>query len=199
MEKEKQENIEYNKNLLIKKYKSMYKKHNNYHPSNLKITPIPPSLKFSSGTQNYYELLHQNLYLGNKIKQIQSGTGNYNCNRYLKDYQKWKELGNKIASRSKYKNKLVDLISPLAYEKRLNKMIEERYDKRRISTPSITRGKRERSATFYGTHNNFYNNMNKIQFSGNVNGLNIDEEDYMRFREKYLKNTKKENLKTDFN
>ncbi len=67
MEKERQEDIEYNKNLLIKKYKSMYKNHNKYHPSNLHFLSLPPSLKFSSGTQAYYELINQNIYLGNNM------------------------------------------------------------------------------------------------------------------------------------
>ena len=71
MEKEKQEDIDYNKILLIKKYKSMYKKHNKYHPSNMHFLSLPPSLKFSSFTLNYYEFVRQNNYLGNKIKQIQ--------------------------------------------------------------------------------------------------------------------------------
>ena len=47
MEKEKQEEIEYSKILLLKKYKSMYQKHNKYHPSNLHFLSKPPSLKFS--------------------------------------------------------------------------------------------------------------------------------------------------------
>ena len=123
MEKEKQEDIEYNKNLLIKKYKSMYKNHNNYHPSNLHFLSLPPSLKFSLGTQQYYELVHQNHYLGNKIKQIQNSIGNYNSQRNVKEYKKAKELGDKIAERSKYKNMLLNLISPFTYEKRLNKLL----------------------------------------------------------------------------
>ena len=174
MEREKQENIEYNKNLLIKKYKSMYKRHNDYHPSNLKFQPLPPSLKFSSGTQYYYELLNQNYYLGNKIKKIQRGTGSYNCGKNLKEYKKMKELGDKIASRSKYKNKLIDLISPLAYEKRLNKMILERYNKKRLSTPSIFRSKKGNGNNWglYGTQNNFYNNKNRINSLKNMDDTN---------------------------
>ena len=54
MEKEKQEEIEYSKILLLKKYNSMYQKHNKYHPSNLHFLSNPRSLKFS--LQNNYEL-----------------------------------------------------------------------------------------------------------------------------------------------
>jgi hypothetical protein len=132
MEKEKQDDIEYNKNLLIKKYKSMYKNHNNYHPSNLHFLSLPPSLKFSSGTQYYYELVHQNNYLGNKIKQIQNGIGNYNSDKNIKEYKKAKELGDKIAERSKYKNMLLNLISPFTYEKRLNKLLEKKKKEKKI-------------------------------------------------------------------
>ena len=190
MEKERQENIEYNKKLLIKKYKSMYKRHNDYHPSNLKFQPLPPSLKFSSGTQYYYELLNQNYYLGNKIKAIQRRTGSYNSDKNLKEYKKMKELGDKIASRSKYKNKLVDLISPLAYEKRLNKMIEERFNKKRVSTPSIYRSRKvERDKWgFCGTQNNFYSNKNRINSLNNINDTN-EQNFYKTIEEKYNTNT----------
>ena len=150
MEKEKQADIEYNKNLLIKKYKSMYKNHNNYHPSNLHFLSLPPSLKFSSGTQQYYELVHQNNYLGNKIKQIQNGIGNYNSEKHIKEYKKSKELGDKIAERSKYKNMLLNLISPFTYEKRLNKLLEnKKLEKKRLTV-------RSSKPKFYHTARGFY-------------------------------------------
>ena len=143
------EDIEYNKNLLIKKYKSMYKNHNNYHPSNLHFLSRPPSLKFSSGTQYYYELVHQNIYLGNKIKQIQNSVGNYNSNKTISDYKKSKELGDKIAERSKYKNMLLNLISPFTYEKRLNKLLEnKRKEKKRMTITAKPK--------FYNTARGFY-------------------------------------------
>ena len=170
MEKEKQEDIEYNKNLLIKKYKSMYKNHNNYHPSNLHFLSLPPSLKFSLGTQQYYELVHQNHYLGNKIKQIQNSIGNYNSQRNVKEYKKAKELGDKIAERSKYKNMLLNLISPFTYEKRLNKLIESNKNKKlnRISKPQ-----------FYHTEKGFFHlhtirNLNKNNYTSD-NLTNITE------------------------
>ena len=159
MEKERQEDIEYNKNLLIKKYKSMYKNHNNYHPSNLHFLSLPPSLKFSSGTQAYYELINQNIYLGNKIKKIQNGIGNYNSDKNIKDYKKSKELGDKIAERSKYKNMLLNLISPFTYEKRLNKLLENKKMDKKGKT-IVAKPK------FYNTARGFYRPKKKI---------NIDE------------------------
>ena len=149
MEKERQEDIEYNKNLLIKKYKSMYKNHNNYHPSNLHFLSLPPPLKFSSGTQKYYELVHQNIYLGNKIKKIQSGKGNYNPDRNIREYKKAKELGDKIAERSKYKNLLLNLISPFTYEKRLNKLLENKKNVKKKLTITA-------KPKFYHTTRGFY-------------------------------------------
>jgi len=149
MEKEKQEDIEYNKNLLIKKYKSMYKNHNKYHPSNLHFLSHPPSLKFSSATQKYYELVHQNTYLGNKIKQIQNGIGNYNSDISLRQYKKAKEIGNKIAASSKYKNMLLNIISPFTYEKRLNKLLE----KKRLEQKRMTITAKPK---FYKTSREFY-------------------------------------------
>ena len=115
MEKEKQEDIEYNKTLLLKKYKSMYKKHNKYHPSNLHFLSLPPSLKFSSFTQKYYEFIKQNNYLGNKIKQIQKSPGTYNKTKNLEEYKKAKIIGDKLVESSKYKNLLLNLISPFTY------------------------------------------------------------------------------------
>ena len=159
MEKERQEDIEYNKNLLIKKYKSMYKNHNKYHPSNLHFLSLPPSLKFSSGTQAYYELINQNMYLGNKIKKIQNGIGNYNSEKNIRDYKKSKELGDKIAERSKYKNMLLNLISPFTYEKRLNKLLENRNIDKKGKTI-------EAKPKFYNTARGFYRPKKKI---------NIDE------------------------
>jgi hypothetical protein len=149
MEKERQEDIEYNKNLLIKKYKSMYKNHNNYHPSNLHFLSLPPSLKFSLGTQQYYELVHQNNYLGNKIKQIQNSIGNYNSERNIREYKKAKELGDKIAERSKYKNMLLNLISPFTYEKRLNKLLENKKNIKKKLTITA-------KPKFYNTTRGFY-------------------------------------------
>ena len=147
MEKEKQEDIDYNKILLIKKYKSMYKKHNKYHPSNLHFLSLPPSLKFSSFTQKYYEFVKQNTYLGNKIKEIQKSPGNYNKEKNLKEYKRSKTIGDKLVESSKYKNLLLNLISPFTYEKRLNKLIENSKNKKmkKIMKPN-----------FYNTEKGFF-------------------------------------------
>ena len=110
---------------------------------------LPPSLKFSSGTQYYYELVHQNNYLGNKIKQIQNGIGNYNSNKNISDYKKSKKIGDKIVESSKYKNLLLNVISPFTYEKRLNKLLEMKNFERKRS-PIITKPK------FYNTTRGFY-------------------------------------------
>ena len=170
MEKEKQENIDYNKILLIKKYKSMYKKHNKYHPSNMHFLSLPPSLKFSSFTQNYYEFVRQNTYLGNKIKEIQKSPGNYNKNKNLEEYKKSKKIGDKLVQSSKYKNMLLNLISPFTYEKRLNKLIESNKNKKlnRISKPQ-----------FYHTEKGFFQkhkigNLNKNNYTSD-NLTNITE------------------------
>ena len=45
MEKERLDDIKYNQNLLITKLKTMYNKHNKYHPANMKFLSLPPSLK----------------------------------------------------------------------------------------------------------------------------------------------------------
>jgi len=139
MEKEKQEEIDYNKTLLIKKYKSMYRKHNKYHPANMHFLSLPPSLKFSSFTQNYYEFVKQNNYLGNKIKEIQKSPGNYNKQKNLEEYKKARLIGDKLVQSSKYKNMLLNLISPFTYEKRLNKLIESNKNKKmnKISKPQF--------------------------------------------------------------
>ena len=125
MEKEKQDDIDYNVQLLLKKYKSMYKNHNKYHPSNIKFQPHPSSLKFSTGRPQYYELFHNNMYLGNKIKKIQKSIGSYNCKKSLDHYNKMKNIGKKLTENSLYTKQLLNLVSPFTYEKRLNKVLGE--------------------------------------------------------------------------
>ena len=176
MEKERQEDIEYNNNLLIKKYKSMYKNHNKYHPSNLRFPSLPPSLKFSSGTQYYYELVHQNNYLGNKIKQIQRSKGSYNSEKHIKDYRKAKELGDKIAERSKYKNLLLNIITPFTYEKRLNKLLEKKKTEQK-------RNKIISKPNFYNTTKGFYRPVQN-------NNLNLDINDIKNSKDVKVKDTK---------
>ena len=191
MEKEKQEDIEYNKNLLIKKYKSMYKNHNNYHPSNLHFLSLPPSLKFSLGTQQYYELVHQNNYLGNKIKQIQNSIGNYNSERNIKQYNKAKELGDKIAERSKYKNMLLNLISPFTYEKRLNKLLENKKNIKKKLTITA-------KPKFYNTTRGFYRPISKKN-SNNLSDRNertsiVSNDKKIIERENMMTTTKEETV-----
>ena len=195
MEKERQEDIEYNKNLLIKKYKSMYKNHNNYHPSNLHFLSLPPSLKFSSGTQAYYELINQNIYLGNKIKKIQNSIGNYNSDKNIKDYKKSKELSDKIAERSKYKNMLLNLISPFTYEKRLNKLLENRKLDKKGKT-IMTKPK------FYNTARGFYRpkkRINHLDIMKDKNSFtsNIDNEKKIIIERENMMTTTKED--TNYN
>ena len=124
MEKERQKDIEYNKQLLLKKYKYMYKNNNQYHPSNLRFQPHPPSLKLSNGTAQYYELCTNNKFMGNKIKEVQRSKGNYNMAKSLQHYKHLKYLGDEMVKRSKYNNNiLLQLVTPFTYEKRLNRLI----------------------------------------------------------------------------
>ena len=201
MEKEKQEDIEYNKNLLIKKYKSMYKNHNNYHPSNLHFLSRPPSLKFSSGTQQYYELVHQNIYLGNKIKQIQNSIGNYNSDRNIKEYKKAKELGDKIAERSKYKNMLLNLISPFTYEKRLNKLLENKRKEKKRMTITAKPKLYNTPRGFYNTTRGFYqpkkspkNNFEEIKEKESITSNFDNDKKIIIERENMITTTKEETV-----
>jgi hypothetical protein len=184
MEKEKQEDIDYNKILLIKKYKSMYKKHNKYHPSNLHFLSLPPSLKFSSFTQKYYEFVKQNTYLGNKIKEIQKSPGNYNKEKNLKEYKRSKTIGDKLVESSKYKNLLLNLISPFTYEKRLNKLIENSKNKKTENNDDIepinknifiNRRKVRKSYKKYQNNETEYN-KNTVMGEEKNNELNKKEE-----------------------
>ena len=190
MEKERQEDIEYNKNLLIKKYKSMYKNHNNYHPSNLHFLSLPPSLKFSLGTQQYYELVHQNNYLGNKIKQIQNSIGNYNSERNIKEYKRAKELGDKIAERSKYKNMLLNLISPFTYEKRLNKLLDnKKHIKKKLTITAKPK--------FYNTTKGFYrpiSQKNNLSDRNDRTSIASNDKKIIIERENMMTTTKEETV-----
>ena len=158
MEKEKQENINYNIDLLLRKYKSMYKNHNIYHPSNIKFQPHPSSLKFSTGKQEYYELYNNNKYLGNKIKKIQNSIGSYNCQKSLDHYNHMKKIGNKIKENSIYSKQLLNLVSPFTYEKRLHRMMEEsnknKINKRYFGNKTTRRPKT--GVKFYNTNDKFY-------------------------------------------
>ena len=149
MEKERQKQIDFNKDLLIKKYKYMYKNHNQYHPSNLKFQPHPSSLKLSHGTAQYYELCNNNKYMGNKIKEVQRSKGNYNSSKSLQHYKKLRYLGDEMVKSSKYNNNiLLKLVTPFTYEKRLNRI---------LATKSATtrKLKKNNNNMFYQTSNRF--------------------------------------------
>jgi len=127
MEKEKQKEIDYTKDLLLKKYQYMYKHHNLYHPSKLKFQPHPSSLKLSKCTPKYYDLYHNNKYMGNKLKEVQSKIGYYNCAKSLGHYKKLKYLRDELLKRSKFNNNiLLHLVTPDIYEKRINQILTDR-------------------------------------------------------------------------
>ena len=108
----------------------MYKNHNNYHPSNLKFQPHPPSLKLSQCTPKYYEMCKDNKYLGEKIKEVQRSHGYYNCEKNLSEYKKLKYIRDERIKSSKYsKNILLNLVTPLTYEKRLKKILDKKAKK----------------------------------------------------------------------
>ena len=174
MERERQKDIEYNKDLLLKKYKYMYKKNNQYHPSNLKFQPHPPSLKLSQGTQQYYELCKNNRFLGNKIKEVQRNKGNYNCGRSLEHYKRLKYLGDEMVKRSKYNNNiLLGLVTPHTYEKRLNKLIQSKTAKHRIQSSKPF----NRISTRFNNSNNF--NINDIN-NDNINNFDKIENNHKK-------------------
>ena len=152
MERQKQKDIEYNKELLLKKYKYMYKNHNQYHPSNLKFQPHPPSLKLSENTAQFYELYNNNKFMGKKIKEVQRSKGNYNCSKSLQHYKKLRYLGDELVKSSKYNNNiLLKLVTPFTYEKRLNRLLGAKSAKiRKI------RGK-----------NNFYQSRTRVSTENN--------------------------------
>jgi len=170
MEKERQKDIDYNKDLLIKKYKYMYKNNNQYHPSNLKFQPHPSSLKLSQGTPQYYELCNNNKYMGNKIKEVQRSKGNYNCSNSLQHYKKLKYLGDEMVKSSKYNdNILLRLVTPFTYEKRLNKL---------LGNKSVKNKKLYKDKIFYKTATRFNTdnfNINKID-NNKINQNDINKQ-----------------------
>ena len=166
MENEKKKEIEYCKNLLEQKYKYMYKNNNNYHPSNLKFQPHPPSLKLSQCTPHYYEMFKDNRYLGEKIKEVQRGTGYNNCQKSLSEYKKLKYIRDQRIKSSKYNNNiLLNLVTPLTYEKRLLKVLGEKKNGKNIKNNG--RPNKEiflQNLNRFNTHysNNFHKNGIKI-------------------------------------
>ena len=137
----------------------MYKNHNKYHPSNLKFQPHPPSLKLSQCTPEYYDMCKDNKYLGEKIKEVQSHHGYYNREKNLSEYKKLKYIRDaRIKSSSYSKNALLNLVTPLTYEKRLKKILDRK--KKRNQNDNSNRAK---SKVFlsnrYNTH--YGNNSNK--------------------------------------
>ena len=155
MENEKKKEIENCKDLLYQKYRYMYKNHNNYHPSNLKFQPHPPSLKLSQCTPKYYEMCKDNKYLGEKIKEVQRSHGYYNCEKNLSEYKKLKYIRDERIKSSKYsKNILLNLVTPLTYEKRLKKILDKKAKK-------FTNYNKAKSK------NIFFSNIYNTQYSNN--------------------------------
>ena len=159
MEAEKKKDIEYTKNLLLNKYKFMYKNHNKYHPSNLKFQPRPSSLKLSQGRPQYYELCKNNKFMGNKIKEVQRSKGYYNCANSLRHYNKLKYIGDELAKSSKFNNNiLLRLVTPFTYEKRLHKLFEnQQWNKQKGKDDFIF----YKTAARFNT-DNFNNKMDRI-------------------------------------
>ena len=165
MENEKKKEIENCKDLLYQKYQYMYKNHNNYHPTNLKFQPHPPSLKLSQCTAKYYEMNKDNKYLGEKIKEVQRSQGYYNCDKNLSEYQKLKYIRDRRIKSSKYnKNILLNLVTPLTYEKRLMKILHGKKGKNKKFKDIRPKSK-----------DIFFQNMNRLntQYSNNKGGIKI--------------------------
>ena len=190
MENEKKKEIENCKDLLYQKYQYMYKNHNKYHPSNLKFQPHPPSLKLSQCTPEYYELFKDNKYLGEKIKEVQKGHGYYNCEKNLSEYKKLKYIRDARIKSSKYnQNVLLNLVTPLTYEKRLKKILDR---KKNVNQNNNFKKAKSRDI--------FFSNRYSTQYSNNFGkkGIKI-------FRETKEENTKpigkikieRENMETD--
>ena len=181
MESQRQKDIEYNKELLLKKYKSMYRKHNKYHPLNLRFQPHPPSLKLSECTAQFYELVHNNRYLGNKIKEVQRSKGLYNSVKSLDNYKKLKHIEDELIKSSKYnKNILLNLVTPFTYEKRLNKILTENA----LGNKGFKNSKSNNDRIFYKTATGFNNKNFNINKSNNKNEnrkIKIERENILTF------------------
>ena len=160
MENEKKKEIENCKDLLYQKYQYMYKNHNKYHPSNLKFQPHPPSQKLSQCTPEYYEMFKDNKYLGEKIKKVQSSHGYYNCEKNLSEYKKLKSIRDARLKSSKHnKNILLNLVTPLTYEKRLKKVLDRK--KRENQKDNLNRAKSKDIFSFHRYNTQYSNNFNK--------------------------------------
>ena len=180
MENEKKKEIEICQELLYQKYKYMYKNHNKYHPSNLRFQPHPPSLKLSQCTPRYYEIAKDNKYLGNKIKEVQKSKGKYNCSKSLSDYKKLKYIRDERIKSSKYnKNILLNLVTPLTYEKRLMSAIHGK----NIGNKNIKNK--------FGNSKNIFLRMNKTHYSNNHNKKNIKI--FREFRDENIDLSNKKN------
>ena len=85
-------------------------------------------------------------------------------------------MGDKIAERSKYKNLLLNIITPFTYEKRLNKLLEKKKTEQKknkiISKPN-----------FYNTTKGFYSPVQS-------NNLNLDIDDIKNSKDVKVKDTK---------
>ena len=171
MEKERQKEIENCKELLYQKYKYMYKNHNKYHPSNIKFQPHPPSLKLSQCTPYYYDMFKDNKFLGEKLKEVQRSKGNYNCIKSLSEYKKLKYIRDERIKSSKYNNNiLLNLITPLTYEKRLIKYLNTNGNK------------------------HIKNNQN-INIKGKKNNIDKSDKNERRYNTHYSNNNPKKDIK----
>ena len=101
--------------------------------------------------------------MGNKIIKIQKSPGTYNKEKIICDYKYSKKIGDKLVENSKYKNLLLNLVSPFTYQKRLNKFLEMNKIKKIIN---IKKNK------MYNTEKSFFKNKKK-NFS--VNDYNYNK------------------------
>jgi len=124
MEMDRQKEIKYGNDLIVKKLREMSNKPTKYNPLSMKFGKHPGSQRFSKTSNKQIEIDRSNQYLKEKIKKIKNGKGFYNTEDSLNRYIKLKKIEDNICSNSRFRNLFIDVITPHTYEKRVLKIFE---------------------------------------------------------------------------
>lgn len=116
MERDKQMNIDYNNNLLMKKLIEMERRPQQYHPKTQKFYPHPTSFRFSKTSSKHHEYDNLNDYLK---KRIASAKTVYSRDKSLKNYERNVYVENLLLKNSKHYNPYMNFCTPDMFQRSL--------------------------------------------------------------------------------
>ena len=170
MEKDRQKEIQYGNDLIVKKLREMSNKPTKYNPLSMKFAKHPGSQRFSKTSNKQIEIDRSNQYLKDKIRKIKSGKGFYNTEDSMNRYIKLKKIENNICLNSRFRNFFIDVVTPHTYEKRIRNLFNEK-DRKDVNMFNRT--------NYSGWNSNLKNNelgRNKKRNKSNNSKIEIERE-----------------------